>query len=390
MVGYVIGKTDVARRIGGMTPIRFTNSAHSNPSGWIMSAGSRGVTITTGVADPFGGTQAATLTTAYGTQTTGLAGRYGVSYTGGTGGWIVGGVWVKNWTGTATSLQIGFCPEAGGQTFSSSYYNAGELGASSTNWQFIWTAGKVSASTGPSCLNVLTVAGDTPTFYGPVLYTIPTGALGDGEVMEFVNAMNSVDSACPVGAVCNVSGHPLYEALNGSAYPVTGTIATGTAVLGTNSIAPNACATTVSVAAPGVTNLAGWAVNSGGTGYVVGDILTVVQTGGGGGQVEVTAVSSGVIRQLALVSIGSGYALGTGLSTTGGTGTRATVNTIGDNIMVDFNNPPLGVIGFGSGTGGSLTILKWATAGYVNFAECNYSGSTIKPGEMSLNWRVLR
>ncbi len=206
--GYVIAKTDVARRIGGVTPARYANLAYSNPSLWAAASGSSGVTVTTGKTDPMGGTQAAQIKVASGTQTISFNGG-GLAYTGGKGGWIVGGVWVNTWH-SITGLQIGFCPTAGGQTFSTSIYNQGELGNNATTWQFIWTAGKVSASTGPTCLNALTAAGDTPTFYGPVLFTIPKGALSDSEVIEFAAAMASQDANCPVGSVCNVTGHPIY------------------------------------------------------------------------------------------------------------------------------------------------------------------------------------
>lgn len=72
------------------------------------------------------------------------------------------------------------------------------------------------------------------------------------------------------------------------------------------------------------------AVNSsptaGGTGYVVGDILTI-STGGAGGKVRVTAVAAGVVTGVELYAAGtSAYTTGTGKATTGGTGSGCTVN----------------------------------------------------------------
>ena len=84
--------------------------------------------------------------------------------------------------------------------------------------------GKVSASTGNTCLNALTVAGDTPTFYGPVLFTIPKGSLSDSEVIEFAAAMASQDANCPVRSVCNVMGHPIYTKDSVNAPSVTPSI----------------------------------------------------------------------------------------------------------------------------------------------------------------------
>jgi hypothetical protein len=65
-----------------------------------------------------------------------------------------------------------------------------------------------------------------------------------------------------------------------------------------------------------------------GTGYVVGDVLTVVQAGGSGGTVTVTTVAAGVITGInpQVTTPGTGYAVGSALATTGGHGTGATVN----------------------------------------------------------------
>lgn len=67
---------------------------------------------------------------------------------------------------------------------------------------------------------------------------------------------------------------------------------------------------------------------AGGTGYTVGDVLTVTQAGASGGQVRVTTVSAGVVTGVAVVSgsQGTAYSIASGLATTGGTGTGATIN----------------------------------------------------------------
>ena len=69
-------------------------------------------------------------------------------------------------------------------------------------------------------------------------------------------------------------------------------------------------------------------ITVGGTmsGYVVGDVLTVVQTGAVGGQITVTAVSSGSITAWEITTVGTEYVVASGLSTTGGSGTGATVS----------------------------------------------------------------
>lgn len=69
-------------------------------------------------------------------------------------------------------------------------------------------------------------------------------------------------------------------------------------------------------------------IAAGGTGYAPGkNIITVVQSGGVGGQIVCTSNSSGVITSIdSVYMIGSGYVVANGLATTGGTGTGFVVN----------------------------------------------------------------
>jgi streptogramin lyase len=70
-------------------------------------------------------------------------------------------------------------------------------------------------------------------------------------------------------------------------------------------------------------------IGSGGTGYVLGDVITVVQPGASGGTFSVTNVNTAgtvLTNGLALQSIGTGYVVSPGVvSTTGGHGTGLTV-----------------------------------------------------------------
>lgn len=66
--------------------------------------------------------------------------------------------------------------------------------------------------------------------------------------------------------------------------------------------------------------------SNGGSGYVVGDILTITGGNGSGGTALVSSVyTGGVIASLTLLTPGQNYVVGTNLTTTGGTGTLATV-----------------------------------------------------------------
>src|SRR6185312_6701081 len=66
-----------------------------------------------------------------------------------------------------------------------------------------------------------------------------------------------------------------------------------------------------------------------GTGYVVGDIITVTQSGASNGQARVSTIGAGgAVTALTIIvgQQGTGYSVATGLTTTGGTGTGLEVD----------------------------------------------------------------
>lgn len=73
------------------------------------------------------------------------------------------------------------------------------------------------------------------------------------------------------------------------------------------------------------------AIGAGGTGYAVGDIVTITQTGGSGAKAVVTTVSGGVVTGLVLVEGGQGYAEDTDLATVAVTGSG------NDDLTVDIS-----------------------------------------------------
>ncbi len=74
-----------------------------------------------------------------------------------------------------------------------------------------------------------------------------------------------------------------------------------------------------------------------GTGYVVGDVVTVVQVGGSFGQLTVSTVASGVVTGLTVIvgQQGTGYTIASGLTTTGGTGTglEVDITAVGESVL---------------------------------------------------------
>ena len=61
-----------------------------------------------------------------------------------------------------------------------------------------------------------------------------------------------------------------------------------------------------------------------------------------------------------------------------------------DTIIPTYNTDPTGITGYGGGTAGGITIRPFPTANTVNFKLCNETGSSITPGALTLNWRVVR
>jgi hypothetical protein len=82
---------------------------------------------------------------------------------------------------------------------------------------------------------------------------------------------------------------------------------------------------------------------NGGTGYTVGDVLTCNQTGSGGLLVVTSTRDNGIVTGLKLQKSGTGYAVASGRTTTGGTGTSCTfeitaVSTIGTITTANNHN----------------------------------------------------
>lgn len=108
---------------------------------------------------------------------------------------------------------------------------------------------------------------------------------------------------------------------------------------------------------------------------------TWTQIGSGGGG-STTTVCSGTVS-LGTSAIASGAAATTVTATC--TGLAST-----DNIMLDFNASPLAVTGYTPSASGMLAIIKWPTTNTINVSVVNNTGSSITPGAITLNYRVVR
>lgn len=128
---------------------------------------------------------------------------------------------------------------------------------------------------------------------------------------------------------------------------------------------------------PGFTNssIATVAVSAGGSGYKVGDVLGLTQTGGNGGYVTVATVNgSGTVSAVTVAQGGIGYSAAASLPTTGGAGTGATITistvttesltqAIARTQVLVFY---VGIISTNYGANSTWTALAAAVQGYVN------------------------
>ena len=86
--------------------------------------------------------------------------------------------------------------------------------------------------------------------------------------------------------------------------------------------------------------------NAGGTGYAVGDRMTVTQTGASGGILEVTAAPAGVVTTVKIINPGVNYSAAANLATvaTTGAGDNAFTVTISDIVAMGTINLISGAI----------------------------------------------
>jgi hypothetical protein len=98
----------------------------------------------------------------------------------------------------------------------------------------------------------------------------------------------------------------------------------------------------------------------------------------------------------ATTTIASGTAaLGTSAIASGACATVVTVSATGvattDTLTFGYNGDPTAVTGYGaSASGAVLSIYPYPTANNVNVKVCNSTASSITPGSMTLNFRVVR
>ena len=145
-------------------------------------------------------------------------------------------------------------------------------------------------------------------------------------------------------------------------------------------------------------------VTAGGTGYVVGDTLTVTQSGATGGTVKVSAVTSGVVTAVTVATPGSAYSVASGLATTGGTGTGCTIAiaTLCDTFKWKLNSgsftTKVSTIGTQTLNNGVTVVFATSTGHTVNdqwvityaLGNANISGSNAFPTDVTASVTALQ
>lgn len=128
-----------------------------------------------------------------------------------------------------------------------------------------------------------------------------------------------------------------------------------------------------------------------------GDVIGVIQTAATSGNPATVMLDpeSAVPLTASTQTIASGTAsLGTSAIASGACATVVTVSATGvaatDTITWAPNASIKAVTGYAPSTSGGLSVVPYPTANNVNFDVCNFTASSVTPGAVTLNFRVVR
>jgi hypothetical protein len=137
-------------------------------------------------------------------------------------------------------------------------------------------------------------------------------------------------------------------------------------------------------------------VPGGGTGDVVGPASSTSGNlpsfnGTGGKTLQDSGVAAATVTktiasgQTAMRTVAIASATCDTVLTIAATGTAAT-----DVITVGFSGDATAITGYTPAVAGAVTVYAYPTANNVNFKVCNSTASSITPGAIAFNWRVVR
>lgn len=217
VLGWNYGKRDDAQRNAALTPVRFANQVRGSAcSTWVLQGGTSPTLTCSGIADPFGGTNAGQVSESSGSQGT-------VRFSPGSSGvdfpslpvnsYIIAGVWSRSVTtnGYAGNAQVAAILSITGTGVTAVGGCDGDSVLGDGEWVWNRCIYKITATSGVE--TVVFGANFDPTHtvqvYGPILNFITAGTLSDNEAYAYENTMTSYDVACSVGASCGMEFNPI-------------------------------------------------------------------------------------------------------------------------------------------------------------------------------------
>jgi len=197
----IFGQLDDTRS-NAIAVSRFVNTAPSSPASW--SATNGGVTVTTGIADKFGGTNAARIsnTNSFEAGINFISGNVSFSV----GDWIIIGCWIRSNSGNGNiQSPLSYSVNTAGFTINSTnMIQAGSFIQGDGEWQYLMNLAKVtSIGTNPCAVEFqgLTDSTHTSDLFMPVALHIANGTISDNEAYIIAMSLSSNRSDAPVNSV---------------------------------------------------------------------------------------------------------------------------------------------------------------------------------------------
>lgn len=231
--------------------VRFQNLVSNYAaSSWVTESYGT-ASITTGIADPYGGTKAGRLSVTSAPSGVALLTPSGMNVTPAVGDVWVGMVAIRanNATGL-NGLSIGLSLAGSGVTTTGYSDSAGNCHPASADkcdnleWEWFYRIIKVTSAEGAKHVLFFNVDLQSTSpqidLFSPILVKIPAGSgFSDTDIEDYARSLTSYPPSCLIGQLCNTVGSLAVK------------IASGTSTLSSGLVSPISCAATITTSAPG-------------------------------------------------------------------------------------------------------------------------------------------